>query len=306
MSFWAFFNILVLGFLVGTSMVATRFSVGQFEPFTYISLRFLIAAPAFLVLLGIRRRKMDRLPTRSLWVHSAVLGVFGTAVPTVSVVMSMQYLSSGLTAVLLTTIPALTVLMAHFFLRDEKLNLTRGLGVLLALAGAVLLAARNETGLAEAGEGNVIGYAYALAGMLALSTMTVYVRKFMQNLPSLQVASGRVVTAAVVMFPVALLTDGFALDRSVIDAYGWFALLYSTLMATFFGMILEVSNIQRFGASTSSIVSYLIPIVAGFGGVLLLGERITVGILIGISLILGGIFLINRGARQAGGVPAAL
>lgn len=98
-----------------------------------------------------------------------MLGVLGTAVPMTFIVSSLQYQSSGITSLLITTNPAITVVMAHFFLSDEKLDRQKIIGVLLALGGAVMLAALGESGLPDVTQANPIGYALVLTAMLSLA-----------------------------------------------------------------------------------------------------------------------------------------
>jgi drug/metabolite transporter (DMT)-like permease len=64
-------------------------------------------------------------------------------------------------------------------------------------------------------------------------------------------------------------------------------------------MMLAFYNIQRFGATSSAITAYIIPIVATVGGVLLLDETITTTMLLGMAVIIAGIGLLNRGIRIA-------
>jgi drug/metabolite transporter (DMT)-like permease len=78
------------------------------------------------------------------------------------------------------------------------------------------------------------------------------------------------------------------------------ALIYASLVGTFAGLMLAFNNIQRFGATASAMSAYIIPIVATIGGVLLLNETITVGMLAGMALILGGVALVNRSPLNSG------
>ncbi|MBL6966724.1 MAG: DMT family transporter, partial [Anaerolineales bacterium] len=104
-------NIIILGTLFGTTLVASRFSVGQMAPLTYVSLRLSLAGLAFLIIytFSIGGRKWPKDPT--LWRRGIFLGIIGTALPMISFTSSLQYLSSGLVSVLMTTSPAFTVVM---------------------------------------------------------------------------------------------------------------------------------------------------------------------------------------------------
>lgn len=296
--------VVVLGFLFGSTLVVSRFSVGQYQPSTYIAIRMMLAGLAHVGVYALSKNR--RWPTdRTLWRHAAVLGVFATAIPMNAIVSSLQFQSSGITSALLTTGPAITVLMAHFFLQDEPLTRRKSLGVILALAGALVLTVRGESGLPDVTRANPIGYGLVLLAMVSASGSTIYARVFMRNLNPFDVASVRMWVAALVVTPLSFLFVGF--DLSGVDIQGYGAVLYAALVGTFAGMMLAFYNIQRFGATASAMVSYVIPVVATIAGALFLGEAITPGIIAGMAVIVLGIALINQRPRriqqQAGSPP---
>jgi drug/metabolite transporter (DMT)-like permease len=96
--------------------------------------------------------------------------------------------------------------------------------------------------------------------------------------------------------PLSAVFIGF--DLSPVTTPGYLALLYAAIIGTFLGMMLSFYNIKRFGATASAMTSYVMPIVTGFGGWLLLDEQITTNMLIGVVFIIAGIALINRKPRQ--------
>lgn len=283
--------ILALGFFWGSTLIASRFSVGQFHPTAYIGLRLTLAGLGHAAIYALSRQHhwpRDRV----MWRHAILLGVLGTAVPMTAIVSSLQYLSSGITSILLTTNPALTIIFAHFFLHDEALTKRKALGVFLALSGAALLAIRGETGLPEVGQGSTLGYLFIAVAMLCGSSMTIYARKHMQKMDAFDVASIRMFVAALVVMPLSAVFVGF--DLSSVTTTGYLALLYAAFIGTFLGMLLSFYNIKRFGATASAMTSYVMPVVTGFGGWLLLDEEITAVMLSGVVLIVAGIALINR------------
>ena len=296
MSLQALTYIILLGFLFGSTLVVSRFSVGQFQPTTYIGLRLVLASLCHVVIYTFSRKR--HWPTSTLvWRHAAVLGIFATALPMTAIVTSLQFQSSGITAILITTSPALTVLLAHFFLTDEPLNRRKGLGILLAFAGAFLLAIRGESGLPDVSRASPLGYILVLGAMVSASASTIYARKYMQKLDAFDVASVRMWVAAAVVMPLSLLLVGF--DLSQVTGQGYAALFYAALVGTFAGMMLAFYNIQRFGATASALTAYFIPVVASIGGALLLDETVSTGMLVGMSFIIAGVALINQGSRQA-------
>ncbi len=281
----------LLGFFFGSSMVASRFGVSQFEPTTYVGIRMILSSLMALAVYRIATGR--RLPRdRELWKRAGMLGVFGTAVPMTCIIISLQYLSSGLSSLLLSVSPAITIILAHFILPDELLSRRKVYGVGLALGGALLLALSGENGLPDASAAAPIGYMLVLVGMVFSSVMVIYARKRLSGYDAYEVGSIRIFTTALVVMPFSLLTVGF--DISAVTGAGFLGLVYSAIVGTFLGLLLSFYNIKRFGATPSVMATYIIPIFAGIGGVLVLGEEITLTMLIGMGIIVSGIVLLQE------------
>lgn len=291
--------ILLLGFLFGSSLIVSRFSLGQFDATTFIWLRLAISMVAFgavFAAASVRNGRGRRWPTdRALWRDGVLLGIFGTAVPMVAFITSLNFQSAGITALLLTIAPAVTVLIAQFMLPDEQLTRRKVLGILLALAGASVLVVRGESGLAGV-KGSPIGYALVLGAIAFDSFMIVYTRKYCRTYDTFDLSTVRTLVALLIVAPISLLLVGFDLSR--VNAAGYAALLYSAAAATFGGLMLFLYTNQRFGATAASLTSYVLPVVTAVGGVLLLHETITPTMLAGMVLIIGGIAVLNQRTPQ--------
>jgi drug/metabolite transporter (DMT)-like permease len=292
--------IILSGFLYGSTLVVSRFSVGQFEPTTYLGLRFLLASigHALVYVLRIHGQSWPRDPR--LWRLALILGI-GTAITFTGIISSLRYQSSGVTAILNTANPAITVVIAHYALADERLNRRKMIGVFLALGGALLLAARGESGLLEISKASPIGYGLVLGAMIVGGFNTVFARKYLTEYPAFDVASIRMFASTLAVLPLSTLLIG--LDFSQVNLQGYLALGYAALIGTFLGLLLNFYNIQRFGATAGALASYILPIFATVGGVLLLNEQITYGMLAGMALILGGVWLINQNKPLTPTIP---
>ncbi len=284
-------HIVLLGFFFGSSLVASRFSVGQFEPTTYIGLRMIISSVMALAVYFLASgRRVPRDP--ELWKRASMLGIFGTAVPMTCVIVSLQYQSSGVTSLLLSTGPAITIILAHFFLPDELLSRRKVFGVGLALGGAIMLAISGENGLPDVQATESTGFILVTVAMIFSSVMVIYARKYLRGYDSYDVGSIRIFTTAMVVMPFSLITAGF--DLSAVNEAGVFVMIYSAVVGTFLGILLSFYNIKRFGATPAIMTTYVIPIVAGIGGVLVLGEEITLTMIFGMGVIVSGIALLQE------------
>ena len=284
--------------MFGSTLLVSRYSLGQFAPTTYTALRLLISSAAFgaLYLAGAARGRGRRGPSRvalrrGLLRDGLLLGVFGTAVPMVAYVASLQYQSAGVSALLLTTAPAITVLFAQFLLPDERLTPRKGLGIALALGGAAVLVLRGESGLPGVA-GSPLGYGMVIGALLIDSYMIVYTRRHCRDYDTIDLSGVRTLAAALLVAPLSLLLVGF--DLSAVTPAGVAALVYASAAGTFGGLLLFLWVNQRYGATASSLTSYVLPVVAAAGGVLFLDEAITPVMLAGMALIVAGIAILNR------------
>lgn len=284
------FSIILLGTLLGSNVVMARFSLGQYHPLTYNSLRLSIAALGYIAVnLIMPKRQLPKDP--SLWLRAGIFGVFGLALSNTSFVLSLQYQSSGVVSLITTLIPVITILLAHVILKDEPLTKRRMLGAVIAFFGAGLIIIRGENGLAEIARADWRGYAWTGLGVFSASSGLVYARRFLKSDDAFQVATIRMITAAVVLFPIAWISAGF--DLSHVKFSGYLALLYVAVAGTFFAFFLEFYIVKKYGASKSALSSYVVPVVATSLGVVILGEQVTLVIILGMVAIFCGLKLLN-------------
>jgi drug/metabolite transporter (DMT)-like permease len=289
--------IVLLGFFFGSTLVVSRFSVGQFEPTTYIGMRLLIAGVAHLLVYLFLSHRFPLPKDRDLWKHAVFLGVFGTAIPMTCIVTSLQYLSSGVSSTLLTLGPAVIVVLAHFALPDESLTRRKALGVTIAFAGALLLAFSGQSGISGEEAANPLGYVLIFTAIFIANGMAVYSRKYMKDFDAYDVSSIRMWAAALTVLPLSIFMIG--LNFESVTTTGYLGLLYAALVGTFAGLLLAFYNIKRFGATASAMTAYVIPVVAGIGGVLFLDEHITAVMLVGMTLIIIGIAILQSKKSQS-------
>ena len=282
--------VLILSLFFGTSLVSSRFALREMTSFTFIGLRMLISTIAFLIVFTFS--KQYAWPTDSrIWKHGFVLGIIGTTIPMTAFISSLNYLSSGVSAIIGTTGPAITVLLASFLLKDEDLTKRKIFGIVLALGGALLLTLLGETGLNSDEAVNPLGYILVFTANISSSFGVIYARKYVRDLSAFEITSVRALVTMLIILPIAYFIIG--IDLSMVTRVGTTALFYSALISSFAGFILALYIINRFGVATSVMTNYVVPIVASIGGALLLNEKITIGMVGGMIIILAGIFIIN-------------
>jgi drug/metabolite transporter (DMT)-like permease/GT2 family glycosyltransferase len=291
---WAAIVVASVGW--GTVGIATRavFTEGV-GPYTVVGMRTLIAAAAVLTYAALRRRPW---PSRRWWRLGGVIGLTNYTIPTLLFVLAVQYASAGFLGLLVTNIPPVTAVWAHFLLRDERLNRRKALGLLLAMAGVGVLIATGESGLPE-GARPGLAVALILIGIVVASFGGVHARMHAPGHDLLHLAGPQFALGTLVLVPAMLALEG--LPRGI-SAAGWGLITYIALVGTFVPSLLFFWMLQRVSATTASLPSYLIPAIALTGGALLLGEQVTTVMGIGGILILAGVLLTEH--AEAGLLPA--
>ncbi len=285
--------VLFTGFCFGTSLVSSRLSLQYFDPPTFIFLRLCTASTVFLLFYAIQRRKL--VLTRTLIWHGIVTAVLSAVLPIYSFLFALSFLSSGLTAIINTVGPAVTVILAHFFLQGERLSRRTIIGVALALSGAVLLALRGESGLNLTGAADLRGYMFVFMALLSISLSTIYVRRYASDIDVFDLTSIQIYIAVIGLLPIHLIFIGF--DFSQIGIIGVGTVLYGGIVGTFIAFTMYYVTLRRFGATTVAMVAYANPVAASLGGMFVLGETITLIMVVGMIIIGVGIYIINTRNR---------
>jgi len=286
---------LVASFGWGTAGIAARAAFREGAgPYTVVGMRTLIAATAVLAYAVWRGRSF---PSSRWWRIGGLIGLTNYTIPTLLFVLAVQFASAGFLGLLVANIPPVTAVWAHFLLADERLNRRKALGLSLAVAGVVVLIVTGESGLSGGGRPG-LAVVLILVGVVVASFGGVHARRHAPGHHVLDLAVPQFTVGALVLFPTMLAVEGLPTG---ISAVGWGLILYMGVVSTVVPSLLFFWMLQRVGATTASLPSYLIPVIALTGGALLLGEQVTPIIALGGALILMGVLITER--AEVGPLP---
>lgn len=287
--------LLVLSVLWGGSFFFVEVAVAHVPPLTLVTLRVGLAALAlWAVLLATGRR----VPARAaVWAAFLGMGVLNNAIPFSLFVWGQAHIASGLAAILNATTPLFTVLVAAAVLPDEPLTRRRLLGVVLGLAGVVVLVGGEAlAGLA----GNVPAQLACLAAAVSYACAGAFGRRFRRmGVAPLQTAAGQVTASSLVLAPLALaLEQPWTLAVPPLPVMAAVAGL--AVLSTAVAYILYFRLLATAGATNLLLVTFLIPVSAMLLGVTILGETVEVRHLLGMAGIALGLAAVD------GRLPALL
>lgn len=290
---WVVLTILALTW--GSVFILIKKSLLVFTPYEIGALRMVISGA---VLMKFGLPAILKMPRRTLiWV--GVAGFFGNFFPTFLFPIAQTHVSSSMAGILDTLVPVF-VLVLGFLLFGIKSKLIQLIGALTGFAGAALLMYFSEANTEET------QLVYALLIVLATACYgfsALIVKHRLSHVPSLQLSSGAI-TLWLIPSLIALLFTGFfsnfESNPQTWEAMGFLMIL--AVLGTAICGVLYFKLIQDVSPVFASTVTYLLPVVAIFWG-LLDGEKFTVWYLLGALLILIGIYLIREKKKKPQHVP---
>ena len=280
--------LITLATVWGGSFLFNAILVAELPVITIVAIRVTVAALALWGFVRITGRKIPTSP--QVWWALLILGVLNNAIPFSLIVQGQTQITSGLASILNATTPLFTILVAGFFLTDERFSVLRVLGVVGGFSGVILMVGPEALG----GLGDDFwAQLCALGAALSYGFASVFGRRFRElRVDPVMVATGQVTMSSLVLWPIALWIDGpqDIMGLSFNAAASMFGL---AVLCTSFAYILYFRILERAGATNISLVTFLVPISAIILGVLVLGERIFIKEIMGMTLIGMGLAIID-------------
>jgi drug/metabolite transporter (DMT)-like permease len=280
-------------FLWAVSFVATKIALEVVPPLTVVSLRLLIASICFFPLLVFTGR-WRRITDRTTLFKIAGLSLFGAGLHYGFQTVGLQTTNASNASVYVATGPITILLLAVVFL-GEKLNARKILGIITAIAG-VLVVMGLDTVVGFRLDGGLTGDILVFASIIMWGCFTVFGKKVTDRLGALTVTATVTLIGAAWMTPVGLLEmqrTGFALAE--ITPTAWAALVYLGAGCNFLAVLLYFTALQRTESQKVGVYLYSIPPMTAVAAATVLGEPITLGLVVGTVLVIAGVALTERG-----------
>jgi len=285
----------VLAVIWGASVPLTKLGLRDFPPLTLTALRYVIAAPFFVLLL--RGRRLP--PPRALGT-AAGLALVGIVCGQVAQTLGVRETSASVATVISALIPVLVVVLAAVRL-GQPVRPRQAMGLAMAFAGVVLVATGDPRHLASlAGVGAAEARGDALMGLSAVAVAAYYVLAIplVATYSVLTVVALTSLAGACGLVPVAAweLARGAAVHPS---AQGVAVVLYLALLVTVLGLLIWFGALHRLPARVAAAAQYLQPLVGVGASALLFGDRLGVWFWIGTGCVLLGIAWSTAGVAVA-------
>lgn len=270
---------ILLAAIWGASFLLMKLGAADFGPFLTAFLRVLLAS-VFLLPLLVLRGQFDAL--RKHYKPILFVGMLNSGIPFALFSFAVLHISTGLTSILNATVPLWGALVAWLWLKDKPAS-SRILGLVIGFVGVAALSWDKATFKAGAASPGMAVLACLLA-TLCYGIAASYTKKYLTGVPPLASATGSQIGAALLLSLPGLAS----MPAQMPGLKAWAAIVMLAFFCTAVAYILYFRLIEKAGPARAITVTFLIPVFGVAYGAILLGEKITLTMLVcGAIIILG-------------------
>ncbi len=279
----------IIYFVWGSTFLAIRVGVHEVPPFLLAAMRFTVSG---LVLFAWMRLAGTSSPTAREWLAASGMGTLIFLIDYGCVFWAEQRVPSGITAVMLATIPLFIALLEIFFLRTQRLTLRLALALLAGIFGVAVLMSRSFS-LGEAPIDRTGAAALVLAAF-TWSIGTILNRRLPLPASKPMSAAAQMLSGGLQLFVLATFTGEFSGFRPrAVSLNAWFSLLYLIVAGSIIGFTAYIWLLHYESPTKVGTYAYVNPVVAVVVGYFLGGESIGARTLLGTFFVLVSVVTIT-------------
>ena len=277
---------LLAGFLWGIPYLFIKVAVDPqdgFSPAIVVFGRVLIGA---LVLIPIAIYDKSFFTAIKGWKYIAVYALFEMVGPWILIGTAEQKISSGLAGLLVSSVPIFSTLIASYYGDKTVWQPRRLIGIIIGFLGVFLLVGIESF----TGSSDPISILMTLAAALGYAFAVIYITRKMPGVSGVAI-NGIAMAMTAVFYSPALF---FLWPDRAVSANAIYALIALGVFSTGIAFAVFFTVMAEIGPTRASLVTYMNTAFAVVLGVLILSEPLTIGIIVGLPLVLIGSYLASR------------
>ncbi len=280
--------LLILSAIWGSAFIAIKVSLEYFAPVSVASYRLIIAS-IFLLILYIIGQYKTLLSKKDLLMLIFV-GVVGNFLPFYLISWSEQFIQSSTAGILMGVGPILTLVLSHFLTKDDKINSVKLISIIIGFIGVLFIfeidslfsfQSLNSLQLISKFLIIIAALGYMISNIVAYNTL--------KHIDSFSITFFATLFGALISIPFLIFSEFN--QPSYFNVKSILPILYLGIFPTALAFQLRYHITKTSGPVFLSYVAYLIPIFALIWGFILLSEKIYFSSIVGITLILIGVFI---------------
>lgn len=286
-----YLRLLLTAFIWGGTFVAGRMLAGHAGPFASSFWRFAMASVCLVWLVRRKQGGLPKLDARG-WGGVCLLGATGIFAYNAFFFTGLQSVPAGRAAVIVAMNPVFIALFAALFFK-EGLSRLKLAGIALSVSGAATAISRGDIpalfhSAISWGDVAIFG---CVASWVSYSLLG---KRMMHTLSPLAAVTYSCLTGTLMLFPFAV-AEGMLAATPEYPMSNWLAFAYLGVLGTVVGFTWFYEGVKSIGASKAGVFINFVPVTAILSGWLLLGEPLSLSLLVGGLMVVCGVYLTNRG-----------
>jgi len=283
-----FFLLTLLALIWASAFFNIKIATYSYGPVTVAFLRVFFGSIPLLVICFFKKIKIEAFSKDWFWF--AAIGFINLVLPFFLIAYGIKNVQSNLAAILMASTPLSATILAHLFIKNEKINLLKLIGILLGFSGIIFLFTDkillSENNIWSALIILLASIFYVIGGVLTLK---------ISNKSNENVTTSIMIWATIFLLPLSLFFEQPwnltpRLDSTI-------SLIYLGIFATGLAWLLRFYILKKNGLVFQAQVAYLIPIFGVILGFIFLDEAITSKIIISLIAVIIGIYIVKRGSK---------
>ena len=275
----------VLALIWASAFFNIKIATYSFGPITIAFLRVFFGAIPVLLLCYFKKIKIEAFSKD--WHWFAMIGLINLVAPFFLIAYGVKSVQSNLAAILMSTTPLSSTVLAHFYTTNEKFNFTKTIGILIGFSGIIFLFSDNLL----IDKNNFISALLILLGSTCYVIGGVLTLKISKK-KNENVTGSILIWATIILIPlVSFIEKPWELNPRLDSTV---SVVYLGLVSTGLAWLLRFKILINNGLIFQSQVSYLIPIFGTFLSYIFLKELITVKVLVSLIAVCIGIYFVRK------------
>ncbi|MGA8075188.1 MAG: DMT family transporter [Candidatus Acidiferrales bacterium] len=288
------FSLVVLMLFIWTiNFIIGKIALRHFPALTLVAFRLVLASMvmSLIYLFTPRHTRLDR-GDGHLFI---ILGVLGVVMNQGGFTYGLNFTTAGHSSIIIAIAPVIVLILARI-VGLESISRRKAIGISLCFIGAIVLAAEN--GLAAIGSLTLKGDLITLQSVFAYSISVILAKKVIQKYDTFTMNFFNFLVAGICLLPLAI-REGLRLDWHSVGWAGWLGLAFMSICSSVISYLIYYWALRHMEASRLAATTYVEPVFVPILGLVLLGEHLTLNLLIGGGLVLVGVYITERalGAR---------
>lgn len=284
----AYIALALVSFFWGTTYLASKISAHYMPGLFVAGVRQFISG---LILVGYFKSMGYQWPDKKSWAKIAVQGFFLLCISNGLLTWAMEYIDSGLGAIIAGLVPLFVALFSILLLRFVRFTPLMILGLVIGFGGIVTIFYEHFAQLVNSRY--AFGVGLSLIATISWSFGTVFASRYRPKTDILFGVGLQMLIAGTVMLIVCGLSGKYVDLRNADHSALW-GLLYLIVIGSLLTYSAYVFAVSKLPPTQVSVYAYINPIVAIFLGWLILKEHMSVNVVTGTLITLGGVWLVNK------------